>query len=123
MPGHSAHVGADLEVHYRWHPYFGRRVNVRRVEQRATGQFLKVLGPAGIVISIAGWMVDPVACAGMTVGSPRVDPAALIDLKRLLMGTGNTAHSPSDNGVVWEKGDIGTGPTVDAGGRRSRRGV
>ena len=33
---------------------------MRRVEQRATGQFLKVQGPAGIVISIAGWMLDPV---------------------------------------------------------------
>ena len=68
-PVHSAHVGQELEVHYRWHPYFGRKVAVRRVEQRATGQFLKVLGPAGIVVSIAGWMLDPVICAGMTMAA------------------------------------------------------
>jgi hypothetical protein len=56
---------------------------VRGVEQRATGQFLKVQGPAGIVISIAGWMLDPVICAAMTVGEPRVDLVALIELSRL----------------------------------------
>ena len=72
-PVHSAHVGEELEVHYRWHPYFGRKVGVRRVEQRATGRFLKVQGPAGIVVSIAGWMLDPVVCAGMTIGPPQVD--------------------------------------------------
>jgi hypothetical protein len=61
-PVHSAHVGQELEVYYRWHPYFGRKVLVRRVEQRATGQFLKVLGPADVVVSMAGWMLDPVVC-------------------------------------------------------------
>ena len=43
-PVHSAHVGQELEVHYRWHPYFGSKVMVRRVEQRATGHFLEVSG-------------------------------------------------------------------------------
>jgi hypothetical protein len=72
LPVHSAHVGQELEVHYRWHPYFGSKVSIRRVEQRATGRFLKVLGPAGVVVSIADWMLDPVACAGMAMGAPRV---------------------------------------------------
>ena len=43
-----------MEVHYQWHPYFGRKVNVRRVDQRATGQSLRVRGPSGTVIVIAG---------------------------------------------------------------------
>jgi hypothetical protein len=34
-------------------------ISVRRVEQRATGQFLNVLGPTGVVVSVAGWMLDP----------------------------------------------------------------
>jgi hypothetical protein len=53
------HGGRELEVHYRYHPYFGRKVLVRRMEQRAAAQFLSVQGPAGIVVSIAGWMLDP----------------------------------------------------------------
>jgi hypothetical protein len=38
------------------------------VEQRATGQFVQVKGPTGIVICIAGWMFDPVACAKLVLG-------------------------------------------------------
>ena len=75
------------------------------MEQRATGQFLKVQGPAGIVVSIAGWMLDPVICASMTIGAPRVDLAALVDLARLLMGAANPAHSRSDVGIVREEGN------------------
>ncbi|MDX6502373.1 MAG: hypothetical protein QOG23_5637, partial [Blastocatellia bacterium] len=48
---------------------FGCAVRIRRVEQRATGLFLKVEGPAGIVVSIAAWMLDPVTCAGNDHGS------------------------------------------------------
>ena len=76
---------------------------MRRVERRATGQFLKVQGPAGIVVSIAGWMLDPVICAEMTIGAPRVDLAALIELRRLLMGGSNPTHSRSDIGIVREE--------------------
>ena len=76
---------------------------MRRVEQRATGQFLKVQGPAGIVVSIAGWMLDPEICAAMTIGPPRVDLAALIELRRLLMGISKPTHSRSDVGIVRGK--------------------
>lgn len=41
---------------------------MRQVEQRATGQFLKVEGPSGIVVSIPGWMVDPIVCADIRIG-------------------------------------------------------
>ena len=78
---------------------------MRRVEQRATGQFLKVQGPAGIVVSIAGWMLDPVICAGMTIGAPRVDLAALIELGRLLMGVSNPHNSRIDVAIVREEGN------------------
>jgi len=94
-----------LEIQYRWHPYFGRKVSVRRVEQRATGQFLKVLGPTGVVVSIAGWMLDPVVCAAMAMGAPRVDLAALVELKRLLIGASKPTHCRSDVAIVPEEGN------------------
>ena len=51
--------------------------------QRATGQFLKAQGPTGVVVSIAGWMVNPVVCARcMTFGGPRVDAAVARELLR-----------------------------------------
>src|SRR5580700_4705803 len=99
-PVHSAHVGQELEVHYRWHPYFGRKVVIRRIAQRATGRFLSIMGPAGVVVTIADWMLDPVVCAAMPVGTPRVDLAALVELKRLLMGAADATHSSGDAGIV-----------------------
>jgi Integrase core domain len=101
-PVHSAHVGQELEVHYRWHPYFGHKVIVRRAAQRATGRFLSIMGPAGVVVAIADWMLDPVVCAAMPTGMPRVDLAALVELKRLLMCAADTTDSSGDSGIVRE---------------------
>ena len=60
------------------------------------------MGPAGVVVTIADWMLDPVVCAGMPMGTPRVDLAALVELKRLLIGAVNTTHSWSNAGIVQE---------------------
>jgi hypothetical protein len=92
-----------MEVHYRWHPYFGCTVRVRRVEQRATGRFLKVQGPTGVVVSMAAWMLDAVTCAGMTIGAPRVDRGALIELRQLLIDNGRNRRSPIDTAIVQEE--------------------
>jgi len=105
VPVHSAHVGEEREVYYRWHPYFGLKVRVRRVEQRAIGQFLKVEGPSGIVVSIPGWMVDPLACADMRSGQPQVDLVALSDLRRLVTQATVLTNSPSEDGIAREKFD------------------
>ncbi|MHB8885468.1 MAG: hypothetical protein ACYC5H_10360 [Methylovirgula sp.] len=97
-----------MEVHYKWHPYFGFKVAVRRVEQRATGEFFSVLGPAGIVVSMASWMLDPAICSGMTVGAPRVDMAALVELKRLLLGAVKPANCRSDDAIIPEERNAGS---------------
>ena len=54
------------------------------------------MGPAGVVVTIADWMLDPVVCAAMLKGTPRVDLAALVELKRLLMCAADTTHSRGD---------------------------
>jgi len=113
-PVHSAHVGQELEVQYRWHPYFGRKVVIRRITQRATGRFLNIMGPAGVVVTIADWMLDPVVCAAMPKGTPRVDVTALVELKRLLMCAADTTHSCDDSGIVREDHhDVSQAAVVD----------
>ncbi|WP_234844983.1 hypothetical protein, partial [Sinorhizobium meliloti] len=104
-PVHSAHVGDEVEVLYRWHPYFGQRVSIRRVEERATGRFLKVLGPTGVVIAISGWMIDPLVCRAMTMGTPRVDLATLIELNRLVSGGTKAAPFRSGRRITQEDHD------------------
>src|SRR6266478_2967135 len=79
-PGHSAHIGQEVEVHYRWHAHYGRRVRRQYVERRAGGDVVHVEVAPGVVIVVTAWMLDPAACAGMALGAPRVTLAALAEL-------------------------------------------
>ena len=47
-------------IHYRWHPLYGRRVCLRRSEQRSSGRFVQIEAEPGIVTVVAAWMLDPV---------------------------------------------------------------
>ena len=58
---HSAHVGQEVVVHYRWHPLYGRRVRRIQGERRASGEFVHVELAPGVVTIVAAWMLDPVA--------------------------------------------------------------
>jgi hypothetical protein len=80
---------------------------------------LKVLGPPGVVVAISGWMIDPVVCSGMTMGTARVDLAALIELNRLVSGGAKAALFQSGRRITQEDHDeipqyagAGVGPTV-----------
>jgi hypothetical protein len=42
----------------------------------------------------------PILCAAMPKGTPRVDLAALLELKRLLMCAADTTHSWGDSGIL-----------------------
>ncbi|MER9592858.1 hypothetical protein NKI94_29395 [Mesorhizobium australicum] len=60
ISGHSAHVGQEVEVYYRWHPYFGRRLRCENSEERANGRIIHLVVVPGHVITALAWMVDPV---------------------------------------------------------------
>jgi hypothetical protein len=83
-PGHSAHIGQEVEVHYRWHALYGRCLRRQYVERRAGGEWFTSRKAPGVVIVVAAWMLDPAACAGMSLGVPRVTLAALAELHELL---------------------------------------
>jgi hypothetical protein len=110
MPAHSAHVGQDVEVHYRWHPLYGRRVRWRYSEQRAAGQFVHIETAPGVVSVIAAWMLDPIACAGMEIGAPRVTVAALLELHTLLIEGGLRRSSSGDSRIV--QGELDEKPAI-----------
>ena len=102
---HSAHVGADCVIHYRWHPHFGRRVRLEDIEHKASGPVASVELRPGQVIRIPAWMLDSSVCAGMKMGSPRVSLAALADLHDLLVAQGFRRPSSGDGTVIEEKHD------------------
>lgn len=65
---HSAHIGQEVEIHYRWHPLYGQRLRVQHSEQRASGRVIHVEVAPGIVTILPEWMVDASVCAGMALG-------------------------------------------------------
>jgi len=94
LPVHSAHVGQELEIHYPWHPRFRCKVVAHHIARRANGEFVQVRDPVGVLLFVASWMLDPVKCATMTIGAPRVDVATLIELTQVLIGTGKSRDFP-----------------------------
>ena len=105
-PRHSAHIGREVVVHYRWHPHFGRTVRRFYSEQRASGEVVHIELAPGVVTVVAAWMLDAAACAGMTLGEPRVAVSALMDLHRLLLqrGVKRSCHDTSMFSSTYEGG-------------------
>ena len=66
----------------------GRRLWRQYSERRANGEVVHVEVAPGIVIVVAAWMLDAVACAGMELGAPRASVDALADLHRSLSQQG-----------------------------------
>ena len=77
-----------MEVFYRWHALFGRRLRRQYGEHRATGDVVYVEVEPGVVLVVAAWMLDAASCSGMELGEPRASVAALADLHQLLSELG-----------------------------------
>jgi len=86
--GHSALVGQVVEVFYRLHALYGRRVRRQYSEHRATGEVVHVEVEPGVVLVVAAWMLDAASCSVMELGEPRTSVTALVDLHHLLSALG-----------------------------------
>ena len=102
---HSAHIGQDCVVHYRWRALFGQRVRLECVEHRAGSSVASVEVQPGLIIKISAWMLDPASCAGMEIGARLASLATLAALHNLLVGQGFRRSSPDDRIVSGEKRD------------------
>src|SRR5579864_8855118 len=83
--GHSAHIGLDVVIHYRWHPLYGRTARRVQIERRATGDLVHIEHTSGVVTVLPAWKLDAVYCAGLKVGAPRVSLMALCALHEVLI--------------------------------------
>jgi len=99
---YSAHIGQEVEIHYRWHALYGRPVRRYYSEKRGGADIVVVEGEPGAAIVVAAWMLDPAACAGMEIGAPHVSVEALVDLHRLLRERGLRRSYPDEADVVQE---------------------
>src|SRR5215831_17313316 len=103
--GHSAHIGQDVVIHYRWHPLCGQSVRRVQSERRASGEVVHVEATPGVVTSVPAWKLDAVYCAGLKVGEPQVSLAALCALHELLVACESRQLSTDDNIVTQETQD------------------
>jgi hypothetical protein len=100
---HSAHIGQELEIYYRWHPLYGRKVRFRDSEQRASGCVVHLDDGSGAITVVSAWMLDPVLCVSMKLGEPRIAVSALRELHNLLVERGLRGNSPNDSTFVKEE--------------------
>ncbi len=70
------------------------------------------------MISILGWMIDPVVCSRMTMGTARVDLAALIELNSLVTGGDWPALGRGGHRVTQEDHDEAPEAVGAASGRQ-----
>ena len=78
-------------------------------ERRASGEFVHVELTPGIVTILPAWKFDPIYCATLKIGVPRVSLAALDDLHRLLIAFELRLLSANGNTVTQEAHDGITG--------------
>ena len=103
--GHSAHIGQDVVVQYRWHPLHGQRVRRIQSERRASGELVHVELTPGAVTILPAWKLDAIYCAGLKVGAPQVSLAALRTLRELLIACESRLVSADGNIVTQEAQD------------------
>jgi hypothetical protein len=98
-------------------------------EARAIGHLVFVEAAPGIITVLPEWMLDPVICAGMQLGTPRIAVEALINLQRQLSDGGFRRSSPGDAIIVPEErhedavsvDTTGQGPAPAQHGLRHRK--
>ena len=81
---HSAYEPVLTTIAYRWHPLFGQRLRLREGARRGGSDIVLVEDQPGRLRELPRWMCDPVACAGMDQGPPRVALQALVKLAAVL---------------------------------------
>jgi hypothetical protein len=107
---HSAHIGQDVVVQYRWHPLHGQRVRRIQSERRASGELVHVELTPGAVTILPAWKLDAIYCAGLKVGAPQVSLAALRTLRELLACESRLVSA--DGNIVTQEAQDGSAVTT-----------
>jgi hypothetical protein len=85
---HKTHIPESGEVHYRWHPLYGRKVLIRREAHRrgvTAAHCVFEEEPRRACLEIPKWMFDRARCSMMCLSdAPHVSWASLVEVHTLL---------------------------------------
>lgn len=104
----TAHHGKTARIEYRYHPLFGREVQVVRRYPREGADGVLIALPDGSHCVIPGWMLQAATCACLVdAPTPRISIDALLDLRSVLDSQSTPADSAADDGDASraEEGD------------------
>jgi hypothetical protein len=101
-------------VRYRWHPQFGSEIQIAYREHRRSEEVVVFASPDRSRTVLPAWMLDANACGAMTIGSPRVEISALLELRVLLTAMGFDRNASP----VGEQERSDEGPTAAADSAR-----
>ncbi len=102
-----------VEIHYRWHPFYGGCFRHEGRQDRASGAIVRIEVRPGEVIQVAEWMLNRAFCAGMEMGEPRLSVTGLTELHRLLTERGFRQTSTDGLTAIQEARHEGITTTRD----------
>ena len=92
---HSAYRFRSAMVAYRWHPLFGRTLQVSHNRRGKDLTCIYTDERPDLGRELPNWMFDESYCAGMSVGPPQVSVEALNELAAVLATGGESAKRGS----------------------------
>ncbi|HTF62213.1 MAG TPA: hypothetical protein VK638_05810, partial [Edaphobacter sp.] len=81
---HNAHGTEVIKVHYQFHPLFGQSLRVQRRVRFPHGEYIFCELPDGTIGGFPSWIADAAKASDITVGTPIISAAALVELRTLL---------------------------------------
>jgi hypothetical protein len=91
---HSAYSFRSARIAYRWHPLFGRTLQVSRNRRGKDLTCIYTEERPDLARELPNWMFDETYCAGMSLGPPQVGVEALNDLVAMLAASGKSKRGP-----------------------------
>src|ERR1019366_1371349 len=121
---HSAYRFRFATIAYRWHPLFGRRLQVSPFRRGKELTCIYTNERPDLCRELPNWMFDERYCAGMTLGEPEINIEGLIELASVLASFGANQKRSSQSGPSIKKEvDRAKNPAPQSSAARSRAGT